>query len=205
LSARSATSALRLLIIGPPGAGKGTQASLLADAYGIPTISTGDIFRSNVKNETELGVLAKSYMDRGDVVPDSLTNSLVRSRLAEDDVAGGFLLDGYPRTPQQVTELDDILAEHSASLDAVIELVADPDVVVARLLKRATEQGRADDTDEVIRHRLTVYSDQTEPLISVYADRGLIVTVDALGSVDEVTERIRLALAERDIAPLEQG
>jgi adenylate kinase len=204
LSGRSATSALRLLIIGPPGAGKGTQASLLAEAYGIPTISTGDIFRSNVKNETELGVLAKSYMDRGDVVPDSLTNSLVRSRLAEDDVTGGFLLDGYPRTPQQVTELDDILAEHSASLDAVIELVADPDVVVARLLKRATEQGRADDTDEVIRHRLTVYSEQTEPLIAVYADRGLIVTVDALGSVDDVTERIRLALAGRGIAPLEQ-
>ena len=205
MSGRSATSALRLLIIGPPGAGKGTQASLLAEAYGIPTISTGDIFRSNVKNETELGVLAKSYMDRGDVVPDSLTNSLVRSRLAEDDVTGGFLLDGYPRTPQQVTELDDILAEHSASLDAVIELVADPDVVVARLLKRATEQGRADDTDEVIRHRLTVYSEQTEPLIAVYADRGLIVTVDALGSVDDVTERIRQALAGRGIAPLEQG
>jgi adenylate kinase len=205
LSGRSATSALRLLIIGPPGAGKGTQASLLAEAYGIPTISTGDIFRSNVKNETELGVQAKSYMDRGDVVPDSLTNELVRSRLAEDDVTGGFLLDGYPRTPQQVTELDDILAEHSASLDAVIELVADPDVVVARLLKRATEQGRADDTDEVIRYRLTVYSEQTEPLISVYADRGLIVTVDALGSVDEVTERIRVALAGRGIAPLAQG
>jgi adenylate kinase len=205
LSGRSASSALRLLIIGPPGAGKGTQASLLAEAYGIPTISTGDIFRSNVKNETELGVLAKSYMDRGDVVPDSLTNSLVRSRLAEDDVTGGFLLDGYPRTPQQVTELDDILAEHSASLDAVIELVADPEVVVARLLKRATEQGRADDTDGVIRHRLTVYSEQTEPLIAVYAERGLIVTVDALGSVDEVTERIRLALAGRGIAPLAQA
>jgi adenylate kinase len=184
LSGRSASSALRLLIIGPPGAGKGTQASLLAEAYGIPTISTGDIFRSNVKNETELGVLAKSYMDRGDVVPDSLTNSLVRSRLAEDDV---------------------ILAEHSASLDAVIELVADPEVVVARLLKRATEQGRADDTEDVIRHRLTVYSEQTEPLIAVYAERGLIVTVDALGSVDEVTERIRLALAGRGIAPLAQA
>jgi adenylate kinase len=204
LSTRTESNPLRLLIIGPPGAGKGTQAALLAEAYGIPTISTGDIFRSNVKNETELGVLAKQYMDRGDVVPDSLTNSLVRSRLAEDDVTGGFLLDGYPRTPQQVTELDDILAEHEASLDAVIELVADPEVVVTRLLKRANEQGRADDTDAVIRHRLTVYSEQTEPLIAVYAERGLILTVDALGSVDEVTERIQVALAGRGVAPLEQ-
>ncbi|MET0990658.1 MAG: adenylate kinase [Glaciihabitans sp.] len=191
-----------MLIIGPPGAGKGTQASLLAEAYGIPTISTGDIFRSNVTNETELGKQAKSYMDKGDVVPDSLTNSLVRDRLAQDDVKGGFLLDGYPRTAQQVIELDDILRETNSKLDAVIELVADPDVVVARLLKRATEQGRADDTEDVIRHRLTVYSDQTAPLIARYADRGLIVTVDAIGSVAEVTERIHSALAERGIHPL---
>ncbi|PRY67574.1 adenylate kinase [Glaciihabitans tibetensis] len=205
MSGRSATDALRLLIIGPPGAGKGTQAALLAEAYGIPTISTGDIFRSNVKDETELGLVAKSYMDSGDVVPDSLTNSLVRSRLAEDDVKGGFLLDGYPRTPQQVDELDDILAGHDAQLDAVIELVADPELVVARLLKRAGEQGRADDTEEVIRYRLTVYSQQTEPLIAVYADRGLIVTVDAIGTVDDVTERIEVALAGRGIAPLEKA
>lgn len=202
MSPRDTADALRLLIIGPPGAGKGTQASLLAEAYGIPTISTGDIFRSNVTNETELGKQAKSYMDKGDVVPDSLTNSLVRDRLAQDDVKGGFLLDGYPRTAQQVTELDDILRETNSKLDAVIELVADPDVVVARLLKRATEQGRADDTEDVIRHRLTVYSDQTEPLIARYADRGLIVTVDAIGSVAEVTERIHSALAERGIHPL---
>jgi adenylate kinase len=202
LSPRDTADALRLLIIGPPGAGKGTQASLLAEAYGIPTISTGDIFRSNVKNETELGKQAKSFMDKGDVVPDSLTNSLVRDRLAQDDVTGGFLLDGYPRTAQQVTELDDILLGTNSKLDAVIELVADPDIVVARLLKRATEQGRADDTEDVIRHRLTVYSDQTEPLIALYADRGLIVTVDAIGSVAEVTERIHSALAERGIQPV---
>jgi adenylate kinase len=202
LSPRSAADALRLLIIGPPGAGKGTQATLLAEAYGIPTISTGDIFRSNVTNQTELGKQAKSYMDSGNVVPDSLTNSLVRDRLAQDDVTGGFLLDGYPRTAQQVEELDDILLATESSLDAVIELVADPEIVVARLLKRATEQGRADDTEDVIRHRLTVYSDQTEPLIAVYADRDLIVTVDAIGSVDEVTARIHSALAERGIAPL---
>jgi adenylate kinase len=202
LSPRTEADALRLLIIGPPGAGKGTQATLLAQAYGVPTISTGDIFRSNVSNETELGKQAKSYMDSGNVVPDSLTNSLVRDRLAQDDVTGGFLLDGYPRTAQQVEELDDILLATGSSLDAVIELVADPEIVVARLLKRATEQGRADDTEDVIRHRLTVYSDQTEPLISVYAERGLIVTVDAIGTVDEVTARIHAALAERGISPV---
>jgi adenylate kinase len=202
LSPRTEADALRLLIIGPPGAGKGTQATLLAQAYGVPTISTGDIFRSNVSNETELGKQAKSYMDSGNVVPDSLTNSLVRDRLAQDDVTGGFLLDGYPRTAQQVEELDDILLATASSLDAVIELVADPEIVVARLLKRATEQGRADDTEDVIRHRLTVYRDQTEPLISVYAERGLIVTVDAIGTVDEVTARIHAALAERGISPV---
>jgi adenylate kinase len=195
-----ASTGLRLLIIGPPGAGKGTQAVRLAENYGIPTISTGDIFRSNVKNETELGKIAKSYMDSGNVVPDSLTNSLVRDRLAEPDAQTGFLLDGYPRTAQQVEELDGFLAEQGENLDVVIELVADPDVVVARLLKRASEQGRSDDTEEVIRHRLTVYRDQTEPLIAIYGERSLLVTVDALGSVDEVTGRIIDALSERGIA-----
>jgi adenylate kinase len=160
----------------------------------IPTISTGDIFRANVKNETELGKLAKSYMDAGDVVPDSVTNDLVRDRLSQPDVDNGFLLDGYPRTAQQVEELDDILAAAGVQLDAVIELVADPDVVVARLLKRASEQGRSDDTEAVIRYRLEVYRDNTEPLIALYAKRGLIVTVDALGTVDEVTARITAAL-----------
>jgi len=195
-----ASSGLRLLIIGPPGAGKGTQAVRLAETYGIPTISTGDIFRSNVKNETELGKIAKSYMDSGNVVPDSLTNSLVRDRLAEPDAQKGFLLDGYPRTAQQVEELDGFLTEQGSNLDVVIELVADPEVVIARLLKRASEQGRSDDTEEVIRHRLTVYRDQTEPLISIYGERSLLVTVDALGTVDEVTGRIIDALSDRGIA-----
>jgi adenylate kinase len=195
-----ASSGLRLLIIGPPGAGKGTQAVRLAETYGIPAISTGDIFRSNVKNETELGKVAKSYMDSGNVVPDSLTNSLVRDRLAEPDAQQGFLLDGYPRTAQQVEELDGFLAEQGVNLDVVIELVADPEVVVARLLKRASEQGRSDDTEDVIRHRLTVYRDQTEPLISIYGERSLLVTVDALGSVDEVTGRIIDALSDRGVA-----
>jgi len=185
----------RLLIIGAPGAGKGTQAVRLAEAYRIPAISTGDIFRSNVKNETELGKQAKAFMDAGDVVPDSLTNALLRSRLAEADADSGFLLDGYPRTVQQVGELDDILAGQGVTLDAVIELDADPEVVVDRLRTRAGLEGRSDDTEEVVRHRLTVYREQTEPLIAIYGDRNLLVTVDALGEVDEVTARITEALA----------
>lgn len=190
----------RLLLIGPPGAGKGTQAVRLAEAYLIPAISTGDIFRSNVKNETPLGRQAKAYMEAGDNVPDSLTNDLIRHRLAEPDAENGFLLDGYPRTTDQVRELDEFLSGHGAALDAVIELVADPDVVVNRLRKRAIEQGRSDDDEAVVRHRLQVYREQTEPLIDVYDDRGVLVKIDALGDIDEVTERIIAALAERGIA-----
>ena len=190
---------MRLLLIGPPGAGKGTQAVRLAEYYGVPAISTGDIFRSNVKNETELGKQAKAYMDAGDNVPDSLTNALIRDRLAEPDASEGFLLDGYPRTTDQVRELDDYLAGHGQSLDVVIELVADPDVVVERLRRRAVEQGRADRDESVVRHRLEVYREQTEPLVHVYRDRGLLSAVDALGSVDEVTDRITAAIAERGI------
>jgi len=189
----------RLLLIGPPGAGKGTQAVRLAETYAIPAISTGDIFRSNVKNETELGKQAKAYMDAGDNVPDSLTNALIRDRLAESDAQEGFLLDGYPRTVDQVRELDEFLGGHGTPLDLVVELVADPDVVVERLRKRATEQGRSDDTEEVVRHRLDVYREQTEPLIDIYTGRELLVKVDAIGTVDEVTARITAALASRGI------
>lgn len=189
----------RLLIIGAPGAGKGTQAVRLAEAYRIPAISTGDIFRSNVKNETELGKQAKAFMDAGDVVPDTLTNALLRSRLAEPDAGVGFLLDGYPRTVQQVGELDAILAEQGVSLDAVIELAADPEVVVDRLRTRAGLEGRSDDTEDVVRHRLSVYREQTEPLIAIYGGRELLVTVDAIGEVDEVTVRITDALTESGI------
>jgi adenylate kinase len=190
----------RLLLIGPPGAGKGTQAVRLAEAYLVPAISTGDIFRSNVKNETELGKKAKAYMDAGDNVPDELTNALIRDRLAEADCQDGFLLDGYPRTVDQVRELDEFLASHQAALDAVIELVADPDVVVERLRKRAADQGRSDDDESVVRHRLEVYREQTEPLVGIYAGRGSLIEIDALGPIDEVTQRITAALAERGIA-----
>lgn len=187
----------RFLLIGPPGAGKGTQATQLAEAYKIPAISTGDIFRHNVKNETELGKQAKAFMDRGEYVPDSLTNALVRDRLAHADAASGFLLDGYPRTADQVDELDDILAGLNSQLDAVIQLTADTDEVVRRLLNRAIEQGRADDTEDVIRRRLEVYEEQTAPLTSVYAQRGLVLMIDGLGEVQEVTDRILEGLNAR--------
>ena len=190
----------RLLLIGMPGAGKGTQAERLSQAFGIPAISTGDIFRHNVKNETELGKQAKAFMDRGEYVPDSLTNALVRDRLSHQDAAAGFLLDGYPRTGEQVEELDDILAQQGNKLDAVVQLTADVDEVVRRLLNRAIEQGRADDTEEVIRRRLEVYEEQTAPLINVYAGRNLVVTIDGLGEVAEVTGRITAALAARGIS-----
>jgi len=191
----------RFLLIGPPGAGKGTQAALLAQAYGIPAVSTGDIFRANVKNETELGVLAKSFMDKGEYVPDSLTNDLVRDRLAQADVSRGFLLDGYPRTRDQVLELDAILSSHNTGLDAVILLASDPEELIRRLLNRAQEQGRADDTEEVIRHRQNVYLEQTQPLIEIYSSRGLVVEIDGIGQVGEVTDRILNALTSRGLSP----
>ena len=188
---------IRLLLIGAPGAGKGTQAVKLSEAYSIPAISTGDIFRHNVKNETELGKQAKAFMDRGEYVPDSLTNDLVRDRLSQADAKEGFLLDGYPRTAEQVAELDDILESAGTKLDVVVQLTADTDEVVRRLLNRAIEQGRADDTEDVIRRRLEVYEEQTAPLTDVYANRGLLVTVDGLGEVEDVTSRILEALHAR--------
>ena len=189
----------RLLLIGPPGAGKGTQATILSGLFGIPAISTGDIFRENVRNNTELGAKAKAFMDAGNNVPDSLTNDLVKDRLGHDDCVDGFLLDGYPRTLAQVEALDGFLAEHGQALDAVVELVADVDVVVERLSKRAQEQGRTDDDESVVRHRLGVYAEQTAPLIEVYGQRGLLVSVDGIGAIDEVTSRITTGLASHGI------
>jgi adenylate kinase len=185
---------MKLLLIGPPGAGKGTQASKLSEVFGIPAISTGDIFRANVKNATPLGLEAKSFMDRGAYVPDDLTNKLVRDRLQNPDCVNGFLLDGYPRTADQVNELDDVLKETNSSLDAVIQLTADTDEVVKRLAKRAIDQGRSDDTEDVIRNRMAIYEDQTAPLISMYAARGSLIMVDGLGEIEAVTSRIVEAL-----------
>jgi adenylate kinase len=191
----------RFLLIGPPGAGKGTQAALLANAYSIPAISTGDIFRANVKNKTELGLQVKSIMDRGEYVPDSLTNELIRDRLSDADAEAGFLLDGYPRTNNQVNELDDILSSQHRILDAVILLVADTDELVRRLLKRAEEQGRTDDTEEIIRHRQDVYLAETQPLIEIYSERDLVVEIDGLGLIEEITQRILDGLSARGLSP----
>ena len=185
---------MRMIFMGPPGAGKGTQAAVVAEKYGIPAISTGDIFRANVGEGTPLGLEAKRYMDAGEYVPDSVTNNMVRDRLAQPDAEPGFLLDGYPRTLAQVEELDGMLAASGASLDAVVVLTVDSEELVQRLLKRAETSGRSDDTGEVIRHRQDVYTEQTAPLIDVYRDRGLLLEVDGLGEVAEVSERILTAL-----------
>ena len=193
----SAPTARRLLIVGPPGAGKGTQAVRVAEELSIPAISTGDIFRANVSGQTELGVLAKSYMDKGEYVPDSVTNDMVRSRLAEDDAKDGFLLDGYPRTLDQVEALDGMLAELGTELDMVLLLVVEQEEVVGRLVARGAEQGRSDDTEETIRRRLEVYAEQTAPLIDVYEQRGLVRRVDGMASIDEVTAALREALGSR--------
>jgi adenylate kinase len=186
---------MKLLIMGPPGAGKGTQAKRIAERFGIPAISTGDIFRQNVTDQTELGVEAKRYMDAGDYVPDELTNAMVKSRIAEADALEGFLLDGYPRTVAQVAELDSMLEARGHRLDAVVELTVDKDEVVTRLVKRAQDEGRTDDTEDVMRHRQDVYFDHTAPLLEAYAAQGLLVQVDGMGAVDEVTERIFAAVA----------
>jgi adenylate kinase len=181
---------MRLLIMGPPGAGKGTQAKFVADHFSIPAISTGDIFRANVSQGTPLGVEAKRYMDAGEYGPDEVTNRMVRNRIDEPDAEHGFLLDGYPRTLAQVEELDGMIEHTGHQLDAVIVLTVDSEEIVQRLLQRAEIEGRADDTEDVIRRRQEVYVEQTHPLIEVYKSRGLVHEVDGLGEVDEVTKRI---------------
>ena len=188
----------KLVLLGPPGAGKGTQAARLAERLGVQTISTGDIFRANITGGTELGKLVQEITAKGELVPDEVTNAMVRDTLTAKAAEGpdaGFILDGYPRNVAQVAELDAILADLGLSLDGAVEIVADSDVVVERLLKRAEIEGRADDTEPVIRHRLTVYADQTAPVSAVYGARAALVQVDGIGEVDEVTRRLTDALA----------
>jgi adenylate kinase len=185
----------RLIIFGAPGAGKGTQATRIAESAGIPAISTGDIFRHNIKNETALGLQVKEILASGAYVPDEVTNAIVRDRLEQPDAAAGFLLDGYPRTEAQVAALDEMLAAAGASLDAVLELTVDTDEVVQRLLKRAEIDGRADDTEDIIRHRLKVYEEETAPLAALYRERGLLHQVDGMGEMDAVSERLQKTLA----------
>jgi adenylate kinase len=189
----------RLLIVGPPGAGKGTQSALLTERFSIPDISTGNIFRENIKNGTPLGKQVDAIVKAGDYVPDSLTNTLVTHRLEEPDALDGFLLDGYPRTLDQIAFLDELLAKRGQELDAVIQLVADKEEVVSRLRRRAIDEGRADDTEEAIRHRQDVYARETAPLIPVFRDRGILIEVDGLGEVADVSARITEALAKRGI------
>jgi adenylate kinase len=186
---------MRLIMLGPPGAGKGTQAALVSAAHGIPAVSTGDIFRANIKNQTPLGLQVKEITASGGYVPDEITNAIVRDRLAEPDAAQGFLLDGYPRTTGQVAALDQMLAESNHAIDAVVELTVDTDEVVGRLLARAVEQGRVDDTEDVIRERMRLYAEETAPLAAVYRERGQLHRVDGMGTVEEVTARIDQVLS----------
>jgi len=183
-----------LIIMGPQGSGKGTQAGRIAAAFGIPAISTGDIFRANIKGKTELGMLAQQYTDKGELVPDEVTNSMIKDRLKAPDVRGGFLLDGYPRTAAQVVALDQMLADMGTQLDGVIELTADRDELMRRIAGRAHDEGRADDTPEAIARRLDIFAQQTAPLTQGYAARGLLAQVDGIGDVQEVTDRIVAAL-----------
>jgi len=185
---------MRLLIMGPPGAGKGTQAIKIAEHYGLPAISTGDIFRALQTADTPLARQVRAIMESGGYVSDEITNEIVADRLAQPDCESGFLLDGYPRTLQQVQTLDNNLAETNRPITAVISLLADTEEVVARLLRRAEIDGRADDNEETIRVRLQVYADQTAPLLEVYRSRGLLVEVNGLGEIDEVSDRVFAAL-----------
>lgn len=183
---------MRLVLLGPPGAGKGTQAEVLSQKLGVPHISTGDLFRANIGEQTPLGIEAKKYLDAGDLVPSELTVDMVRSRLAEPDAVNGFLLDGFPRSVGQAESLVDILADLGAKLDAVLSFVVDEDIVVTRMLSR----GRADDTEDVIRNRLKVYREETAPLLDHYRDQ--ILAVDAMGDVEEVSARALKAIEDLD-------
>jgi adenylate kinase len=194
------TSSARLLIVGPQGSGKGTQAARIAQALGVPTVSTGDVFRANIQAGTALGEQVKAITAAGNLVSDELTGQIVRDRLSEADAASGFLLDGYPRNIQQVGDLDAFLTERGEALDAVIELNVPRDESIARLALRAKEQGRTDDTDEAIAKRLSIYESETAPILDVYRERGIVDTIDGVGSLDEITARITDALSARGIS-----
>lgn len=194
-----------IILLGPPGAGKGTQAKRIAERLGIPAISTGAIFRTNMSEGTELGKQAALYIDRGEFVPDSVTNPMVKARLAAPDAKNGFLLDGYPRTLDQAHVLRDMLADLGITLDLVLEIEVDEDEVVARMLKRAEEQHRTDDTEPVMRHRLEVYREQTMPMATYYADQDLLEVVDGSGTIDEVSERIFAVLDALPSCERKQG
>jgi adenylate kinase len=194
---------VRVVLLGPPGAGKGTQAQIIAEKLNVPTISTGDIFRANVSGQTDLGRQAKAYMDAGDLVPDEITVAMVRGRLAEPDAKAGFLLDGFPRTIAQAEQLRASLAELGNRLDGVLELVVDEDELVRRLSgRRMLVDGewvqREDDRPETVRHRLAVYREQTAPLSGFYEQEGLLARIDAMGAIEEVTERALAALREAE-------
>jgi adenylate kinase len=187
---------MRLILLGPPGAGKGTQAKILVDAYGIPQLSTGDILRSAIAAKTPMGLAAKEVMDRGDLVSDDIVNGIVSERLDAEDARPGFILDGFPRTIAQAEALDQMLSEKGVGLDGVIEIAADPDVLVGRIVSRAKESGvaRGDDNEEVLRKRLDVYREQTAPLVDYYRQQGLVKTVDGMRPIEDVTAAIRRAV-----------
>jgi adenylate kinase len=185
---------MRMLIMGPPGCGKGTQAERLSGRLGITGVSTGEVFRDNVRNLTPLGREVAAHLDTGDLVPDTLTNRVVRDRLNQDDVRAGFLLDGYPRNTAQLAELDTILAANGQVLDVAVQLRVDEAELVDRMLHRATMTGRSDDTEDVIRHRLELYHHETEPVAAAYSERGILLSVDGMGSEDEIFGRLLAAL-----------
>ncbi|CAN7258660.1 MULTISPECIES: adenylate kinase [unclassified Devosia] len=186
---------MRLILLGPPGAGKGTQAKILVEAYGIPQLSTGDILRAAIAAQTPLGLEAKAIMDRGDLVSDAIVNGIVSERIDAEDCKPGFILDGFPRTIAQAQALDDMLKAKGIKLDAVIELTADADELVRRVIQRSKDSNRPDDNPEVIRKRLDVYQTSTAPLVDYYSRQGLVKTVDGMEAVETVTAAIKAALA----------
>lgn len=186
---------MRMVMMGPPGAGKGTQVKEISSRFDIPAISTGSIFRAHVANNTELGRKIKQIMEAGGYVPDEITDEIVAVRLSEEDAKSGWLLDGYPRTLEQVQALDRMLAKQGVKLDAVLSLTVDPEELVQRMLHRAEIEGRADDNEETIRHRFEIYAEKTDPLLAIYRERGLLIEVDGSGSIADVAERINAVLA----------